>query len=92
MVSWCDAYQLPMYGVHMIQVNWEAPDSNGGAWIDRYTIEIWENGHYQVAYTIGADQTSGTVDALSSGRYEVRFRAHNIAGDGGYCVQIVEVY
>jgi Ca2+-binding RTX toxin-like protein len=65
-------------------VNWAAPADNGGAPINRYTVQVYRGRTNVLLKTVtaGATATSATVTGLTSGQsYTFRVVARNTIGD-----------
>jgi predicted phage tail protein len=67
---------------------WQTPSSNGGAPIEWYRFELWQNGvlqHYWVVPPIAGYQQALSRQLPADGGYEARVAALNAAGQGPWC-------
>lgn len=63
------------------RISWTAPTSDGGSDITGYTVTPYVGASAQTPVTVGADQTSVTIESLSNGTaYTFRVAANNAIG------------
>jgi hypothetical protein len=89
----CSAFQDGGAGSTILRMNWSPPKDDGGAPIQSYRFEVWENGAKLHSYDILANLAHTATQPLPLGHgYNVQVAAKNAAGTSPWCAKYVYMY